>query len=116
MKRLNSVETEQVQLEMVECDCGFHLGIDSTYLDQVGDCKITCPKCEAIIDTKVVFPEDIPTAKAPSVEMEAFGLQEGWNESTKLALCLDYLDLSDTDRENFAMYLGNSVGIMGSDA
>lgn len=38
MKRLKSVENDQVQLEVMECDCGFHLGIDATYLVQVGDC------------------------------------------------------------------------------
>jgi len=57
MKRLDSVENEQVQLEVVECDCGFHLGIDATYLDQVGDFVIACPNCQTKIDTAVVCPE-----------------------------------------------------------
>jgi len=57
MKRLNSVENEQVQLEVVECDCGYHMGIDATYLDQVGELVIPCPCCEARIDTRVVCPE-----------------------------------------------------------
>ena len=57
MKRLKSIETEQVQLEVVECDCGFHLGLDATYLDQVGDFKIECPHCHAVIDSAVVLPE-----------------------------------------------------------
>jgi hypothetical protein len=58
MKRLKSVENDQVQLEVVECDCGFHLGIDATYLVQVGDCVICCPSCCAQINTAVVFPEE----------------------------------------------------------
>jgi hypothetical protein len=57
MKRLNSIETDQVQLEVVECDCGFHLGLDATFLDQVGDFKINCPSCGTTIDTAVVLPE-----------------------------------------------------------
>jgi hypothetical protein len=28
MKRLKSVETEQYSLEVIECDCGYHMGID----------------------------------------------------------------------------------------
>jgi hypothetical protein len=57
MKRLDSVENEQVQLEVCECDCGFHMGVDATYLDQVGDFKIICPSCKRIWSTKEVFPE-----------------------------------------------------------
>ena len=57
MKRLRSIENDQVQLEVVQCDCGFHLGIDATFLDQVGDLTIKCPSCEAVIDTAIVFPE-----------------------------------------------------------
>jgi len=52
MKILNSIENEKVSLEVIECDCGYHMGIDSTYLDQVGDFVTTCPSCKAIIDTK----------------------------------------------------------------
>lgn len=57
MKRLTSIENSRVQLEVIECDCGFHLGIDATYLDQVGDFKINCPACNKEIDTAVVLPE-----------------------------------------------------------
>jgi hypothetical protein len=57
MKRLESVETDKVQLEVIECDCGFHLGIDATYLDQVGDFVISCPSCSEMIDTAEVCPE-----------------------------------------------------------
>jgi hypothetical protein len=62
MKRLKSVETEQYALEVVECDCGFHLGVDASYLDQVGDVVIACPSCSAQIDTTKVFTEDFPGA------------------------------------------------------
>lgn len=55
MKRLKSVQTEKYTLEVLECDCGFHLGIDGTYLDQVGDFKIHCPNCKHIIDTSTIF-------------------------------------------------------------
>ena len=59
MKRLQSVENEHVQLEVIECDCGFHLGLDATYLDQVGDLVMKCPVCRAEIVTSKVFPEDL---------------------------------------------------------
>ena len=56
MKRLDSVETGKVQLEVVECDCGYHMGVDATYLDQVGDFVTECPSCGAVINTAVVLP------------------------------------------------------------
>jgi hypothetical protein len=52
MKRLNSVETDKVALEIIECDCGFHLGIDATWLDQspnATDYELVCPACNTII-------------------------------------------------------------------
>jgi len=57
MKRLDGVENDQVELEVVECDCGFHLGVDATFIDQVRDVVIECPSCGTLIDTKIVFPE-----------------------------------------------------------
>lgn len=57
MKRLNSVQNDKVQLEVIECDCGYHMGIDATYLEQVGDFVAVCPSCGAFIDTEVVCPE-----------------------------------------------------------
>ena len=51
MKRLKDIETEKVELEIYECDCGFHLGLDATYLLQVDNIKIGCPSCGKIIDT-----------------------------------------------------------------
>ena len=57
MKRLDSVENDKVQLEVIECECGFHLGLDATYLDQVADIVMHCPACGIEIDTAVVCPE-----------------------------------------------------------
>lgn len=57
MKRLNSIENETVQLEVIECDCGYHMGIDATFLDQVGDFKTVCPSCGKEIDTEKICPE-----------------------------------------------------------
>ena len=57
MKRLQSAKTDDVDLEVIECDCGFHIGVDVSYLLQVGDVKIQCPSCDIIVDTSVVCPE-----------------------------------------------------------
>lgn len=54
MKRLKSVESDEVELEVIECDCGYHMGIDATFLDQVGDFKTKCPSCNAEIDTHIL--------------------------------------------------------------
>ena len=56
-KRLQSIENDQVSLEVVECVCGFHLGIDATYLEQVGDVKVTCPSCGFVLETAKICPE-----------------------------------------------------------
>lgn len=45
MRQLNDCETEKYSLEVWQCDCGFHIGIDTTYLDQVGPVKFNCPAC-----------------------------------------------------------------------
>lgn len=46
MKEIGYVSEDNFELEVYECDCGFHIGLDSTFLDQVGDITITCPSCE----------------------------------------------------------------------
>lgn len=51
MKYIETLTGEKAALEVVECDCGFHLGIDGSYLVQVGDVQIKCPVCERMIDT-----------------------------------------------------------------
>jgi hypothetical protein len=58
MKRLDSIETDTVQLEVVECDCGYHMGIDATYLIQKGDFITRCPSCNRAISTSEICPED----------------------------------------------------------
>ena len=40
MKYILDMEQEGVQLSVYECYCGFHLGVDTTYLDQVGGIEI----------------------------------------------------------------------------
>ena len=45
MNYLESVEAESSELEVYECVCGFRLGLDATYLEQVGDIVISCPAC-----------------------------------------------------------------------
>ncbi|HUW47215.1 MAG TPA: hypothetical protein VMW36_00530 [Patescibacteria group bacterium] len=55
MKRLESVENEQVQLEVGECSCGYHFGVDSTFLEQVKDFAFACPSCKTVINTWELF-------------------------------------------------------------
>ncbi len=56
-KRLPSIETDTVSLEVGECECGYHFGVDVTYLDQVGDLLLVCPNCRLEIDTAKLFPD-----------------------------------------------------------
>ena len=54
MKELTKKEAEdKMNLIYIEMSSGFHVGIDATYLDQVGDFKITLPTGE-ILDTKKI--------------------------------------------------------------
>jgi len=55
MRRLKSIETDKVQLEVGECNCGYHFTADATYLDNVGDFKFKCPSCGVEINTSTVF-------------------------------------------------------------
>lgn len=58
MRRIMSVEEGKVQLEVIECDCGYHMGVDATYIEQAQDFVTCCPACGAEIDTLVVLAED----------------------------------------------------------
>lgn len=52
MKQLKSTETDQYCLEVIECNCGFHLGIDATWLEQSPNSEgfeLNCPACNSII-------------------------------------------------------------------
>jgi hypothetical protein len=51
MRRMQDVEQDGYSLEVFECNCGFHLGIDATYLEAVDDVEIPCPNCKEIINT-----------------------------------------------------------------
>ena len=48
-KFIESVSSDRVELEVYECSCGFHIGIDSSYLEQVDDVEIICPSCGELI-------------------------------------------------------------------
>jgi len=57
MKRLQSCENQEYSLEVIECTCGFHIGFDATFIDQVGDFAFDCPSCGRCIETTKLFPE-----------------------------------------------------------
>jgi len=50
-KRLTDIETDEVQLEVYECECGFHIGLDATYTEQVAEINLDCPVCFRNIET-----------------------------------------------------------------
>jgi len=55
MKIIDQIETDKYVLTIYECSCGFHIGIDTSYLDQVDEVCIVCPACS---ETKKTSPED----------------------------------------------------------
>jgi hypothetical protein len=46
-KYIEDHDTEKCELEIYECQCGFHIGVDATFLGQMTDpaFKIVCPSC-----------------------------------------------------------------------
>ena len=51
MKR---VSLSKCEIEVIECDCGYHLGVDATYIDQVGHFLTRCPSCDREINTEIL--------------------------------------------------------------
>ena len=41
-KLIQCIENDRVSLSVYECTCGFYLGIDSTFLEQVDEVRIAC--------------------------------------------------------------------------
>ena len=66
MKRLISERHEIADLEVIECDCGYHMGIDASYVLRVGDFKTNCPSCGKEIDTAVILADNVwPERRMP---------------------------------------------------
>ena len=45
-------QKDNYELEVYEHSCGFHIGLDGSYLEQEGDIKMTCPACGGVMNTK----------------------------------------------------------------
>ena len=54
MKQLQSAKHPQAEIDVIECDCGYHMGVDATFIDQVGDFRASCPSCGQEIDTALI--------------------------------------------------------------
>jgi len=50
-KYIESLQGNTSSIEVVECGCGYHMGFDGSYLDQVGDIECECPACGCTINT-----------------------------------------------------------------
>ena len=120
MKRLKSVDNEQGQLEMGECDCGYHFGVDATYLDQVEDFKFPCPSCKAEIDTAVYFPEDLNSCKKCDTTLDEEGACQDetcpysdWSQNVPVELFNE--DATTTDIVDECLTRGNRAKIFDED-
>jgi len=49
---MKEIKQTDAELLVIECDCGFHLGLDASYLEQVHYIKIACPSCGMVIDSR----------------------------------------------------------------
>ena len=51
-------------LEIIECDCGYHMGVDVTFIDAEGHFKVPCPTCKRIIDTEILDTQNMDAVDA----------------------------------------------------
>jgi len=62
MKVLKSATNGIATMEVIECDCGYHMGVDTSFLEQVHDAFVndrpSCPACLAVIDVRELL--DMP--------------------------------------------------------
>ena len=54
---LEDAVSDKYTLEVAECACGFHFGIDSTFLEQESNFIFKCSACDREHHTAEVFPE-----------------------------------------------------------
>ncbi len=54
MEELESAITEKYRLMVIECACSFHIGLDISYLEQVGEIIVNCPSCNEVINTEKI--------------------------------------------------------------
>lgn len=52
--KIKIIPPSQCELLLIECECGYHMGIDFSYVDQVSDFKTPCPSCDLVIDTATI--------------------------------------------------------------
>jgi hypothetical protein len=57
IKRMKPAFGDGYELDVLECGCGFHIGLDITFLDQVKEIQMPCPSCGQIIDTEIIKDE-----------------------------------------------------------
>ena len=51
MQILESLTGEKSSIEVYECGCGYHMGVDASYLDRVENIEACCPSCGSMIST-----------------------------------------------------------------
>lgn len=52
--KIKTINPSNCELITIECECGYHMGIDFTFIDQVTDFETLCPSCKKIIDTSEI--------------------------------------------------------------
>jgi len=58
MKWIMDIDNNLCEMEIYECACGFHIGLDFSYLDRIAPISLNCPNCNKILNTQtVIYPE-----------------------------------------------------------
>ena len=57
MPYVTDVDDVRFMLEVYECECGYHIGLDVSYADQVGEVTVECPSCKLPITSHIRMDE-----------------------------------------------------------
>ncbi len=60
MPYVTDVDDVRFMLEVYECECGYHIGLDVSYADQVGEVTVECPSCKLPITSHMKIRREIP--------------------------------------------------------
>jgi len=76
---VQDIETDKASFEVYECTCGYHMGFDASYLDQVdGNISAECPSCHNTIHTRTITDED-QNQSYVRIDEFTYHFQQGWN-------------------------------------
>ena len=104
MRYVESLEGKIASISVIECDCGYHLGVDSSYISQVGHIITPCPACSKMINTYKIaecYEEGDEYPEEPEIEY-TLNDKKCRVKKREDGLFLSFEGYEDTSTEDFA--------------